>query len=294
MVNYDDNKWDLYHLYNKFRYNYKQITDINDMEEKGVLTPLKFHFVEFRIYNDICEYVKKLLEKNIENIKQDLLIKKYSIDEEAMVRVQINDIQENLKSLNVADIKFIEDFFSYADEVEYIINNEKRIEETINYIYDTYDENINSLLFFNRIDLGKKIYNKLFEKYGNKVKLIKGDVSTSVREQIKDEMENGKGYLIVASYGTTSTGINFKNVGKAYILEMKKSDIVIGQSLGRLQRTFEGKTHVDVYFLIDKINGYQNYLYRHYKSVLKTLKKEFGDERIKKDLRNNRIVIGDY
>lgn len=291
MVNYDDNKWDLYHLYNKFRFNYKQITHIDNLEKKGILTPLNFNFVQFHVYQDLHKYVIESMTEKIDQLKYEVKNNHYGKDEISLVKNKIDIMENELKHFDKVNYNFYREYLSYADEINYIIHHAKRLEESIKFIINTYEKEKNALLFFNRLDLGRGYYDVLKERYGDKVFLITGDTPSQVREKYKNEMEKGEGYLIIASYGTTSTGINFKNVQKAYILEMKKSDIIIGQSLGRLQRTLEGKKEVEVYFFIDKFEGYDNYLYRHYKTILKTLKKEFGNKRIVNNVRDNTIII---
>lgn len=239
MVNYDDNKWDLYHLFSKFRYAYKTVTNIVELEEKKILTPLNFNFIVMKTYSSLESY-KRL---------------------------------------------------SYQEEVEYIVNNERRFEASYEYIKNKHDDK-NTILFFNRIELGKKYYNKALKDFPKgKVYLITGETDYQLRDNIKAKIENENGILLFASYGTSSTGINFKNLHRCYMLETRKSNITIGQSLGRLQRTLEGKDSVDVYFIIDKFDSYNNYSWQHSKNIIKTLKNEFGEERVTNDVKNNRIDL---
>jgi superfamily II DNA or RNA helicase len=69
-------------------------------------------------------------------------------------------------------------------------------------------------------------------------------------------MEKGQGVVLVASYGTFSTGIDLKNVNHIIFAESYKSEITIRQSIGRGMRQLAGKHEVIVYDLVDDLNGY--------------------------------------
>lgn len=75
--------------------------------------------------------------------------------------------------------------------------------------------------------------------------------------------------ILVASYGTCSTGLNLKNIHNIVFVESFKSDIIIKQSIGRGLRKNENKDSVEIYDIVDDIrcneegHKWQNYIYRH-------------------------------
>ena len=104
-------------------------------------------------------------------------------------------------------------FNVYEDEIQYLINHEQRT----NFIKNlTLDLKGNTLVLFQRVESPwctysvKKINN-------NKVRtkrcfLIHGGVDTEEREVVREITERENDAIIVASYGTFSTGSNIKNL----------------------------------------------------------------------------------
>jgi superfamily II DNA or RNA helicase len=112
------------------------------------------------------------------------------------------------------------------------------------------------ILFINVKDqYGARIADKIRE-WNTNCHYIDGEVGDKDRAAYKDEMEKGEGVVLVASYGTFSTGIDLKNVNHIIFAESYKSEITIRQSIGRGMRQLAGKHEVVVYDLIDDLRGY--------------------------------------
>lgn len=74
------------------------------------------------------------------------------------------------------------------------------------------------------------------------------------------------GVVLLASYGTCSTGISIKNLHNLVFCHPTKSLISVLQSIGRMLRTHSSKTQAQIYDLVDnlKIAGdYENYAIKH-------------------------------
>jgi superfamily II DNA or RNA helicase len=256
-----DNKWDLYQLYSKFRYQHVDVIGITELEKRNVLTPIDFHFNIMNIYDetDVANYMVNAQLNEIQKQNSDIVERMYE------------NILPNAKKIKL----------SYQEEVDLVVNSEKRRDVLYEQIKKVYDGKKNVLVFFNRTHIGEQLYyltkNEKIPTY-----IITKDISHKLRENIKNKIEKEQGIITYASYGTSGTGINFKNVEICHFVEMKKSDIIIFQTLGRMQRTLEGKDKADVYFHIDKFDHYNNYLYNHFNIAIKSLKREFGEDRIKK------------
>jgi superfamily II DNA or RNA helicase len=69
-------------------------------------------------------------------------------------------------------------------------------------------------------------------------------------------MEQGEGVVLIASYGTFSTGVDLKRVNHIIFAESYKSEVTIRQSIGRGMRKLAGKHKVIIYDLIDDLDGY--------------------------------------
>ena len=78
-------------------------------------------------------------------------------------------------------------------------------------------------------------------------------------------METGENKVLIATYGTFSTGISINNLHNIFLVESYKSEVLIKQSLGRGMRKMEGKEKVNIIDFVDDFStvGYKNYLMKH-------------------------------
>ncbi len=168
-------------------------------------------------------------------------------------------------------------------EKRYIIESEIRM----NFIY----ENIlakttkNTLVLFNLIDYGKKIYKKLRDNLqGVDVYYIDGETKKDKREYIKKKLDSvgrrakiakilgdntikDRPKILVASFGTLSTGVSIKNLHNIVFMEAFKSEQIIIQSIGRILRLHIDKTTAIVFDIVDIFDARtktKNTLYKHY------------------------------
>jgi superfamily II DNA or RNA helicase len=138
----------------------------------------------------------------------------------------------------------------------------------------------NSLVLFHKVDYGNQIYNKLKKTSDRKVYYVDGGVSSELREDFKARMEKGDDVIIVASYGTFSTGISIKNIHTIFFTESFKSEVIIRQSIGRGLRKHHSKDTVKIYDFIDDLRWgsgsgeWLNYVYRHGMERRKIYKEE--------------------
>ena len=127
----------------------------------------------------------------------------------------------------------------------------------------------NSLVLFHKIAYGEKIYQKLRKITDKKVYYVDGSVNVDIREEFKSRMEKNDDVIIVASYGTFSTGISIKNIHNIFFTESFKSEVIIRQSIGRGLRKHSSKDVVKIYDFIDDFrykaedHDWVNYIYRH-------------------------------
>jgi len=101
---------------------------------------------------------------------------------------------------------------------------------------------------------------------GRPVFFVHGGVETMDREEIRRITEESDNAIIVASYGTFSTGINIKNLHNVVFAAPSKSRIRNLQSIGRGLRKAEGKTHVTLFDIVDdlRIGKRVNFLLTHF------------------------------
>ena len=120
-----------------------------------------------------------------------------------------------------------------------------------------------------------------------KVFFVHGGTDVEDREEVRNLTETESNAIIVASYGTFSTGINIKRLHNIVFASPSKSRIRNLQSIGRVLRKGEGKDIATLYDIADDIGG-QNYTLRHLNERVNIYNGEnFKYEVIKVNLRAN-------
>jgi superfamily II DNA or RNA helicase len=156
-------------------------------------------------------------------------------------------------------------FDIFEDEVQYIINHQKRN----NFIKNlTLDLKGNTLVLFSRVEShGQPLYNLINNNKvdGRHVFFIHGGVETDEREKVREITEKENNAIIIASYGTFSTGINIRNLHNVVFASPSKSRIRNLQSIGRVLRKGENKVKATLYDISDDISykSKKNYTLNH-------------------------------
>ena len=153
-------------------------------------------------------------------------------------------------------------FETYQDEIEYLITHEQRN----NFIKNlTIDLKGNTLVLFSRVEAhGRVLYDLInnSKQLERKLFFVHGGTDVEDREAVRQITETENNAVIVASYGTFSTGINIKRLHNIIFASPSKSRIRNLQSIGRVLRKGEGKDIATLYDIADDI-GVQNYTLRH-------------------------------
>jgi len=156
---------------------------------------------------------------------------------------------------------------TYQEEIEYLISHEARNKFIKNL---TVSLGKNTLVLFQMVDKhGRILYDMIrqTEKIGNrKVFFVYGGTETSDREEIRKIMETENDAIIVASFGTFSTGINIRNLHNIIFAMPTKSSIRTLQSIGRGLRQSEGKEIAVLYDISDDLRHkkHMNYTLKHF------------------------------
>jgi superfamily II DNA or RNA helicase len=166
-------------------------------------------------------------------------------------------------------------------EQNYVVNNQARLDFIVSVISRIPR---NSLVLFHRIEHGRKLYESLRKNSEKKVYYVDGSTDTDIREEHKKKMENGEEVVIVASYGTFSTGISVKKIHNIFFTESFKSEVIIRQSIGRGLRQHESKTDVLIIDFVDNLCTleWENYLFKHGIERQRIYKQEQFEYNIKK------------
>ena len=175
-------------------------------------------------------------------------------------------------------------FDHYQQEMDYLCMHTRRSNFICNLALDLKG---NTLVLFNYIE---KHGEPLWEMINNKVSkdrkifFIHGGVDAVEREEARSICEREKDAIILASYGTFSTGINIKNLHNVIFASPSKSRVRNLQSIGRVLRKGDNKAQATLYDIADdcsKDHQY-NYTLRHLSERIKIYDQEAFDYEITK------------
>lgn len=219
--------------------------------------------------------IQSVLGPNVTKIEAKKLVESGTITPMNIKAVILNhaytDLNERLNY--VKKMGAGADAFRY--EKEFIQQSDKRL-EFIKKLVDKCDSN--TLLLFHTIEYGTKIYEKLKLELPNKdFYYIDGEINNKQREFIKKEMEktDGNVKVLVASYGTLSTGVSINAIFNVVFADSFKSEQIIIQSIGRALRKHNDKQVATIFDLVDVFDPKEmnNILYKHFLEREKFYKK---------------------
>jgi len=179
-------------------------------------------------------------------------------------------------------------FNEYEEEIQYLITHDKRN----NFIKNlSLDLKGNTLILYSRVEThGQPLYEMINSSAAKdrKIFFVYGGVDAEGREKVREITEKENDSIIVASYGTFSTGINIKNLHNIIFASPSKSRIRNLQSIGRVLRKGENKTKAVLYDIADDITykSKKNYTLNHLIERIKIYSEEkFNYEIIQLDFK---------
>lgn len=154
---------------------------------------------------------------------------------------------------------------TYQEEMDWLVSHPVR---------NTFLKNLcttqtgNTLVLFQFVEKhGKVLYDLINNKVGAErdVFFVYGGTDTEQREEIRALTETKDDAIIVASYGTFSTGINIRNLHNIVFASPSKSRIRNLQSIGRGLRKGNNKTSCNLFDIGDDISwkSKKNYTLGH-------------------------------
>lgn len=170
----------------------------------------------------------------------------------------------------------------YQDEIDFLISHERRNNFITNLVTDRKGT---SLILFQYVKKhGKVLYEMVKERVGKDrpVFFVHGGTDTATREAIRHAAENGDDAIIVASFGTFSTGINIPSIETIVFASPSKSKIRNLQSIGRGLRLKEGKSSCELFDIADDLSwkSWKNHTLNHFGERIKTYSEEKFDFKI--------------
>jgi len=167
---------------------------------------------------------------------------------------------------------------SYADEIKFLTklksrnNFVKKLAKTLKG---------NKLIFFKLVDQGKTLYD-LLDDNTSPLYIIDGSVDVKIRENIRHAMESQDDVILLASLGTTSTGVSINKIKYMIAQAPSKSRTTVLQALGRLLRLHPEIDQVYLFDIGDDLSykKKENFTLRHLRERLKIYASENFDVEI--------------
>tara|TARA_R110000822_G_scaffold125127_4_gene259687 strand:- start:1658 stop:3061 length:1404 start_codon:yes stop_codon:yes gene_type:complete len=165
---------------------------------------------------------------------------------------------------------------TYQAEMDFIVSHAKRNAFLKNL---TLTRKGNTLLLFQYVDKhGRILYDMISEaaEEGRQVFFIYGGVDADTRESVRAITEKENNAVIIASYGTFSTGINIRNLHNVIFASPSKSRVRNLQSIGRGLRKGDDKEVATLYDVSDDLSwkSWNNHTLKHFAVRVKMYNEE--------------------
>ena len=155
--------------------------------------------------------------------------------------------------------------WDYNTEIDYIVQNPARNEFIRNLALSL---NGNTLILFQFVEKhGKDLYTIIKDSVKDRhVFFVFGGTDVEIRESVRAITEKERDAIIVASYGTFSTGVNIRNLHNIIFASPSKSRIRNLQSIGRGLRKGDNKEEAVLFDIADdfRIGKFVNYTLKHF------------------------------
>lgn len=167
----------------------------------------------------------------------------------------------------------------YQAEMDFLVSDEKRNKFIRNLAVSCEG---NTIVLFQLVQKhGKVLFELIKNKVGEnrKVFFIAGGTDVEEREAIRHITDKEDNAIIVASYGTSSTGTNIPSIENVIFGSPSKSKIRNLQTIGRGLRLKEGKTHCNLFDIADNLSwkSSKNHTLNHLEERVKIYAEEKFD-----------------
>jgi superfamily II DNA or RNA helicase len=134
----------------------------------------------------------------------------------------------------------------------------------------------NTLILFQYVEKHGKVLHEMFADSGREVVIVHGGVDVTEREAVRKLAETRDDLIILASYGTFSTGINIPSIENIIFGSPSKSRIRNLQSIGRGLRLKDGKSECKLFDIADDMShkSWKNHTLNHFLERVKLYSEE--------------------
>lgn len=194
--------------------------------------------------------VNKLVLEGLFGLTYKVISTKELIDKGILSDIKINVLLLKHPRQSCIDMKKAD----YQKEVDFLVSNQKRN----NFISNlALDQDGNTLVLFQYVEKhGAVLYDIIKERAHERRKIffVCGSTDVDDRERIRNIVEKEKNAIIIASFGTFSTGINIRNIHNIIFASPSKSQIRVLQSIGRGLRKSDDNRIMTLYDIADDLH----------------------------------------
>ena len=163
---------------------------------------------------------------------------------------------------------------SYQDEMDYLVSHQGRNHFITNLVGSLKG---NTLVLFQYIEKHGQplweMFNPMVARNKGTLHYVHGATDTEDRESVREIVEKGTNNVILASYGTFSTGVNIKRIDNVVFASPSKSRIRNLQSIGRGLRITDGKDSMRLFDIADDLQC-ENHTLNHLKERINIYNEE--------------------
>ena len=205
------------------------------------------------------------------------------MDNKQLANLKIVCCMINWKDAHRKEVKGM----TYQEEIDWIVTHPDRNEIIKNL---TIAQEGNTLVLFQYVEKHGVVLHEMISKAvkaNRKVFFVYGGTDTEVREEIRAITEKQDDAIIIASYGTFSTGINIRNLHNIVFASPSKSRIRNLQSIGRGLRKGDNKVECRLFDIGDDLSykSKKNYTMNHLIERIKIYNEEgFNYKLVKLDV----------
>lgn len=223
--------------------------------------------------------INKLIIEGLFGLSYRVAKTKELMDKNELSKLKINSII--LKHSFDTEVKMDSDM-----ETEYLLNNERRNKFICKLALSLKN---NTLILFKFVERHGEVLHRMLNQINDGTKniyIIHGKIDVEIREQIRQILEKEDNAIIVASFGTYSTGVSINNLHNIIFAHASSGVIRILQSIGRSLRLNANKIHANLFDLGDDLRytneSENNYALNHYLKRLQIYKSESFETKIYK------------
>lgn len=161
----------------------------------------------------------------------------------------------------------------FQTEVDYLISHEKRNKFIVNLAKSLEG---NTLVLFRYVERHGDVLYKMMKDSKKPVHYIHGKVGLEKRDGVRGIVEKQDSAILLASYGSFSTGNNIKRIDNVIFAHPYKSKKTILQSIGRGLRISDFSDQAALYDIGDDLStgAKMNYTLRHFSKRMEIYRKE--------------------